>query len=148
MGFGRWNWNPASVEELKGRIIKEIKQVGDDELWFTMADGDQYLMYHEQDCCEYVSIEEIIGDLEDLIGEPVLMAEESHEDASDQNDWDSATWTFYKFATIKGYVTIRWYGSSNGYYGETADFVKVPKEEIEEEMGLGLECPNPFLFCK
>lgn len=81
---------------------------------------------HWQDCCESVTIEDIVGDLEDLVGEPILLAEEA---TSDENPdgvtkeyQDSFTWTFYKFATRKGYVDIRWYGESNGCYSESVDF--------------------------
>lgn len=110
----------TEVKDLMGQVVVDIKNVNNDELLFRTKEGKEYRMYHDQDCCESVYIEEIIGDLADLIGEPILMAEEVSQD--DENASESGTWTFYKFATIKGYVTIRWYGSSNGYYSESVNF--------------------------
>lgn len=114
----------AEVTELLGKVLRKIENTGD-EIRFYTEEGETYLMYHEQDCCETVSVEDIIGDLDDLIGSPITMSEEVIEDGEDADDnWgESGTWTFYKFATLKGYVTIRWYGSSNGYYSESVDFV-------------------------
>lgn len=77
-----------------------------------------------------MSIEDICGDLEDLIGVPVLSAYEStncQQGPYDDRGCDghTSTWTFYNISTIKGSVTIRWYGVSNGYYSESVDFCEV-----------------------
>lgn len=116
------------LDEMIGQVMVKIDQNRNDdhdEILFYFSNGAIYRQYHDQDCCEYVSIEDIDGDLNDLIGFPLLQAEESTSDATSATNAESATWTFYKFATIKGYVTIRWYGSSNGYYSECADIVKL-----------------------
>jgi hypothetical protein len=109
------------MEFLKGKIIKEIviDKWNNDKIYF-IADNDEVIkMFHEYDCCESVEIEEIIGDLKDLINSPILMSE--CETNYSKNSGESKTWTFYKLATIKGYVTIRWCGESNGYYSEEVD---------------------------
>ena len=96
---------------------------------FVLADGREVFMRHSQDCCERVELIDIDGDLDDLIETPLVVAERRTKDASGEvfpggdEDYreESATWTFFTFRTIKGTVTMRWFGGSNGYYSETAD---------------------------
>jgi hypothetical protein len=116
-----------NISELLGKTVSSI-QSNEDSVAFKMSDGTSYMMHHSQDCCEYVRVEEIDGDLQDLIDSPITQAEEvTNEDVYKNKPEfpDSFTWTFYKLATLKGYVTIRWLGESNGYYSESVDFVKL-----------------------
>ena len=121
-----------NFDVLKGKIIKKIIGLRKDceEVVFICLNGSVYAMYHEQVCCESVSIEDVCGDVTDLLNVPILVAEESTKEGEDEER--SETWTFYKLITIKGSVDIRWYGTSNGYYSERVRFipVKAPTKEI------------------
>jgi len=119
-----WN-NSAKIEDMVGKVFTSVKNVDDTELVFE-NDTERYVFFHSQDCCEHVRIEDIVGDLSDLEGQPLLKAEETHNlfdviKNIDRNFEESGTWTFYKFATHKGYVDVRWLGESNGYYSESVD---------------------------
>ncbi len=118
-----------NVNVLIGKTIKEITgaEKGSDSILFKLDTGEKYRMYHSQDCCESVEVDDVDGDIADLIGSPLVVAEEvSSEGAPQKEEWyDSFTWTFYKFATVKGFVMIKWYGTSNGYYSESVDFEKI-----------------------
>lgn len=116
--------------ELLGKTLLSINRASDDSrLEFMCADGSAYVLFHHDDCCESVSIESIVGDLDDLLNSPILHAEEAEgETPSDykfQHQPDSYTWTFYKLATVKGWVDIRWLGESNGYYSESVTFARI-----------------------
>ena len=127
----------TKVTILKDFIGKTLQSVivdrnnQEDSILFVFDDGTRYKMFHNQDCCEDIRINDICGDTEDLIGKPLLMAEEvtNSEDLLRDEIKDvypnvSFTWTFYKLATIKGSVTIRWFGTSNGYYSEEVSIVR------------------------
>ena len=120
-----------SILHGKTLVAVDVAKGDDHRIIFTTDGGERYLMHHLSDCCETVEIEDICGDMDDLLNSPIVLAEEvSHQDETPEgvtNPWndDSFTWTFYKLATIRGAVTIRWFGSSNGYYSESVDFEKI-----------------------
>lgn len=113
------NQNDFFKDECIGKTIVEIRgaKKDSDHISFLFSDGSCFKMYHPQECCETVEVEDICGDIDDLLNTPLLGAEAS----VNKDDDESATWTFYKFRTQKGYVDIRWYGTSNGYYSEEVE---------------------------
>lgn len=124
----------CSVEDLVGTTITNLSgaKEGSYQIDISISDGRKFIMTHHQNCCENVTINQIDGDISDLIDSPLLIAEEvSSEGAEEPEHSESFTWTFYRFATQKGYVTFRWLGTSNGWYSERVDFNEV-KEGQEE----------------
>ena len=118
MGYMDWE-SSAKIEDMRGKVFTSIRNE-DTELVFENA-TERFVFFHQQDCCEHVSIEDVCGDLQDLVGEPLLLAEEVEGETPvdfNEREYESVTWTFYKFATRKGYVDVRWLGESNGYYSE------------------------------
>ena len=109
---------------LVGKTIYSITgaEKGSMEVDFHVVGFGTYRMYHRQDCCEHVSIDQIDGDINDLLNSPITLAEESTNRDNPPKNADSFTWTFYRFATVNGYVTFKWLGESNGYYSEGVDF--------------------------
>lgn len=117
-------WNRyVSVEVLQGKTITEIVGMNDGshKVYFTCSDGSEYKMYHEQDCCECVYLVDVVGDPVDILGEEILEAYSSSKD--DPDCCESGTWTFYNIRSRIGGVTLRWHGSSNGYYSEGVSFI-------------------------
>ena len=109
----------VNVSDMLGKTFSRV--VADEDTVTFQNDEVRYVLYHSKDCCESVGVEEIIGDLEDLEGWPLLISREDHDADGPELNEESYTWTFYNFATFKGYVTIRFLGTSNGYYSEDVD---------------------------
>ena len=107
-----------NIESMIGKTFSNVYVEDRRKLVFE-NDKEIYTFYHEQDCCETVSIEDVTGDLKDLIDSPITFAEKSS--SSGESEWGTAMYTFYKFATFYGWVDIRWFGESNGYYSESVD---------------------------
>lgn len=97
----------------------------EDSLVFYCSDGSVYEMLHDQDCCESVYLEDFCGDIDDLCDADIHEFRVDTSDNVDHKDDDECQWTFYNIRTSKGYVTLRWYGSSNGYYSVDVDFYMI-----------------------
>lgn len=130
-------YKEVNFDTLQGLVLENIliDRTYDEVLYFVTS-GGIFKMLHEQDCCESVAIEDVCGDPRDLVGAFITMAEEAgNDDHGNPSRYDSSTWTFYKIVTPKGDLTIRWVGTSNGYYSESVSFGQhegeIPKAAVD-----------------
>lgn len=125
----------ADISDLLGKTLVKIEKEKY-QVVFYCSDGKSYKMFHYDACCEEVYLQDVIGNIDNLLNSTILMAEKvtsdsdvvSVEGLGSLSGHESFTWTFYKLATIKGYVTLRWYGHSNGYYSEEVSFEAIQNE--------------------
>lgn len=118
---------------LNGKTIVELSgmEKDSDEISIECSDGSAYKLYHEQDCCESVYLEDVSGNVSNLLNTPIISADLTTD--SQNTDWGSQTYSYYHLKTVKGYVDLRWCGESNGYYSEEVDFVEICGKDDENE---------------
>lgn len=111
----RWPGQPVPFDCLLGDTFSRVWQ-----------DGGAICLVSENGCTfglgdihGDVTIEDICGDLELLIGSEILLAHEDHTASTDSDGYDREAWHFYRLGTAKGYVTVRFYGC-DGYYADEA----------------------------
>ena len=122
-----------NISMLTGLTLSAVKYMrkGSDQVVFETTCGRQFHMYHSQACCEQVQLEDVCGDVEDLIGSPVTRAE--CRTNTGPSEYTSSTWTFYTISTIKGTVDLRWLGTSNGYYSEQVNFEELSYHDLARD---------------
>jgi hypothetical protein len=128
-------YHDVGIGELAGKFVTQV--CVNDNLGYESVDfhvttplGKDviYHMYHPQDCCENVTIEEVHGGgFSDLVSEVIVEAREDTRDDADYRGGE-AMWTFYTLRTNDTTLTIRWYGQSNGYYGIGVQVDRFEKE--------------------
>ena len=145
----RKTWVTAAFPELIGKVIVKVEGMEQysDTVEMVTSEGETYRLFHDQNCCESVSVEEVIGDPADLIGQVVHDAEVSTDsDITHRPEIgyvDSFTWTFYRIVTPRGTVVLRWLGTSNGYYSESVDFARALTEnEVLAEHNRRVACSS------
>jgi len=122
--------NYANFFELKGKTITSIdgSNSDDSDTIITTSDGSIYTLTHIQDCCEHVRVYGSVGNIDDVLNEEVIAAEDTNPmdnpNAPDYKYYESATWSQFRIVTNKGTFEIWWLGESNGYYSETVSVIK------------------------
>lgn len=115
------------IKKLIGAKILDVKKLEEvDELLDIITDKGVMHFYHDRDCCESVWLEDGFDDLKAIVGEKIINAEViiNHDEGEAFPDTeDSYTWTYYKISTLNHDCTLRFYGTSNGYYSEEVDLI-------------------------
>jgi hypothetical protein len=120
------------IEQLVGETLTYVDtDENNDEIMLTTASGKIIKIFHEQDCCESVHIEDTEGNWHELIGKVIVEAtNESTSEGEPPNEYsESWTRTTLTFKVDDATVISRWIGESNGYYSESVDIEMVAKRD-------------------
>jgi hypothetical protein len=122
------------IKDLIGKtLVKIVGEKNCTTIELLCDNGERYVLYHDWGYCECegVIVEDIYGDIDNLKGSPILIAEQStiknnplavkFETKHPHTSID----TFHRIATINGEVVIRWYGPLNGVTEGSFDFVRL-----------------------
>ena len=116
------------MEKMIGKVIESFDrpiESGSEIFILRFSDKSELKFCFEPECCERVSLEDICGDFEDLIGQKVLNAYSSSNEDDPRNEdltiWDSFIWTYYVIQTMAGDVSLRFLGVTNGCYSVEVD---------------------------
>lgn len=112
------------LEKIIGATILDVGMGATPSLLFITTNKGLLHFYHNQDCCESVWLEDGFEDLKRMIGEKVFSAKEvtNHNIGEMLPCSDvSFTWTYYNISTLYHDCTLRFYGTSNGWYSESVD---------------------------
>lgn len=119
-----------SLNDLFGRTVECVSGCykDSDRMEIKFTDGLK-VVFEPSNSMANVSIDDVNGDPQGMVGHMIKKAEvATNIQFSPKNEWDSNyKWTFYRFATFDGYVDVKWYGTSTGYYSE-----KVIWEVVDE----------------
>lgn len=104
---------------MEGALLFEVRQRKDgntNDVVDIYTSRGSFTFYHDQDCCESVILEEMVG-VGCYDGVPIRVAEERVV-SGDTEHGGSVTSTFYTIRTDGPDIDMAWRGESNGYYSE------------------------------
>jgi len=131
MDANKYEKKIVDFDALVGEVLEAIDVDKEkDQILFTTRSGRQFLIHHEQDCCETVEIVGQDGCFLKLVGKPIVEAREIAIDTSDDDNSDSQTTTTLVFRVDGETVISRWVGDSNGYYSESVDISEIVGDRI------------------
>lgn len=112
--------NTGHFFTLKGQTIRSIEglYIHSESVKIT-TDEFVYDIFHIQDCCEDVEVNKIGDNIDDILNEIIILAEEDVSDCE-------GTLTRFTLQTKNGIFNFSFLGRSNGYYSETVDITKKP----------------------
>jgi hypothetical protein len=122
--FGNMYLTNTTIDVLIGQTLSKVIS-NEEEIIFYVDNKPIFKSYHMQDCCEDVGLVNTIGNLDDIVGSPIIYADQDEFDGPEPQYPDSYTWTYQVICTEKGKVRFEWLGTSNGYYSERVHFGRI-----------------------